>query len=96
MRQRIETTKDTGAPIANSSLVERGSTRVLRLRQLTAIVGLGRSSIYRKIQEGTFPSPIKLGCARASGWLSTEVFAWIDEQVRRTRENIPREPPRQR
>jgi len=62
-------------------------TRVLKLKQVTAIVGLGKSSIYRKVQEGTFPSPIKLGCERASGWISTEVFDWIDEQVRRSREN---------
>jgi predicted DNA-binding transcriptional regulator AlpA len=40
---------------------------------------------YRKVQEGTFPSPIKLGSARASGWISGEVYAWIDEQIRRCR-----------
>jgi prophage regulatory protein len=61
------------------------SVRILRLKQVAEMVGLGRSSIYRKIQEGTFPSPIKLGGARASGWLSTEVVAWIAYQVRRSR-----------
>jgi prophage regulatory protein len=59
--------------------------RILRLRQVAEIVGLGRSSIYRKVQQGTFPSPIKLGDARASGWISTEVYNWIDGQIRRCR-----------
>jgi prophage regulatory protein len=61
------------------------SARILRLKQVAAIVGLGKSSIYRKVQEGTFPAPIKLGSARASGWISTEVFDWIDDQIRRSR-----------
>ena len=64
---------------------QRESSRILRLKQVAAIVGIGRSSIYRKVQEGTFPSPIKLGSARASGWLSAEVYGWIDDQVRRCR-----------
>jgi prophage regulatory protein len=54
-------------------------------RRVAAIVGLGKSSIYRKVQEGTFPKLIKLGSARASGWISTEVDDWIDNQIRRSR-----------
>lgn len=61
------------------------NVRILRLKQVATMVGLAKTSIYRKIQEGTFPSPIKLGGARASGWLSTEVAAWIEYQVQRSR-----------
>ena len=60
-----------------------GNARILRLKQVVFTVGLAKSSIYRKIQMGTFPPPIKLGGARASGWLSTEVLEWIEDQVRR-------------
>jgi len=60
-----------------------GNARILRLKQVVTTVGLAKSSIYRKIQIGTFPPPIKLGGARASGWLSTEVLEWIEDQVRR-------------
>jgi prophage regulatory protein len=66
---------------------DRESARILRLKQVAQIVGIGRSSIYRKVQEGTFPSPIKLGSARASGWISGEVYGWIDEQIRRCRKS---------
>ena len=64
---------------------ERDGARILRFKQVAALVGLGKSSIYRKVQEGTFPKPIKLGSVRASGWISTEVYDWIDDQVRRSR-----------
>ena len=35
----------------NSPFGERESARILRLKQVAAIVGIGRSSIYRKIQD---------------------------------------------
>lgn len=70
---------------ATESIRERDGARILRFRQVAALVGLGKSSIYRKVQEGTFPKPIKLGSARASGWVSTEVYDWIDDQIRRSR-----------
>ncbi|HWA37776.1 MAG TPA: AlpA family transcriptional regulator [Burkholderiales bacterium] len=69
----------------DASLREKDGARILRFKQVAALVGLGKSSIYRKVQEGTFPKPIKLGSARASGWISTEVYDWIDDQVRRSR-----------
>jgi prophage regulatory protein len=71
---------------ASFSAEGRDHASVLRLKQVAAIVGLGKSSIYRKVQEGTFPMPIKLGSPRASGWISSEVYDWIDEQIRRSRE----------
>lgn len=73
------------AAAAGDSVRERDGARILRFKQVAALVGLGKSSIYRKVQEGTFPKPIKLGSVRASGWISTEVYDWIDEQVRRSR-----------
>ena len=68
---------------ASFSFGGRDNARVLRLKQVAAIVGLGKSSIYCEVREGTlgtFPSPIKLGSVRASGWISTEVYDWIDDR----------------
>lgn len=67
------------------SIRQQDGARILRFKQVAALVGLGKSSIYRKVQEGTFPKPIKLGSARASGWISTEVYDWIDDQIRQSR-----------
>ena len=71
--------------LGDESIRERDGARILRFKQVAALVGLGKSSIYRKVQDGTFPKPIKLGSARASGWISTEVYDWIDDQIRRSR-----------
>ena len=71
--------------VSSDSIRQHDGAKILRFKQVAALVGLGKSSIYRKVQEGTFPKPIKLGSARASGWISTEVYDWIDDQIRRSR-----------
>jgi prophage regulatory protein len=83
----MRSSQHVASPIEPRAQTEFGGrdARILRLKQVKTIVGLGRSSIYRKVQEGTFPSPIKLGSARASGWISGEVYDWIDDQIRRCR-----------
>ena len=47
---------------------------ILRCKHVKNRTGLSRSTIYLRIQEGTFPKPINLG-ARAAGWPLTEVSA---------------------
>jgi prophage regulatory protein len=49
---------------------------ILRRYQVEKRTGLSRSTIYLRIQEGTFPRPINLG-ARAVGWLENEIEAWL-------------------
>ncbi|MDP4984430.1 helix-turn-helix transcriptional regulator, partial [Pseudoalteromonas tunicata] len=41
---------------------------------------LSRSSIYKKIAEGSFPKPIKLG-DRAVAWLEHDVLQWIENRI---------------
>lgn len=55
--------------------------KIIRLPQVLEKVGLKKSAIYKKIKLGEFPPPIKLG-AHASGWLESEVIAWIDKLAR--------------
>jgi len=49
---------------------------ILRRKQVEKRTGLSRSTLYLRIQEGTFPRPINLG-ARAVGWLEGEIEAWL-------------------
>ncbi len=49
---------------------------ILRRRQVEDRTGLSRSTIYLRIQEGTFPKPINLG-TRAVGWLEHEIDGWL-------------------
>ncbi|WP_394648239.1 AlpA family phage regulatory protein [uncultured Sphingomonas sp.] len=52
------------------------SNRILRRPEVGRIVGLGRSSIYRLMNEGVFPRPILIG-RRAVGWTSSSIDDWL-------------------
>lgn len=60
--------------------------RILRLKQLTERIGLGRSTIYDRMDvqspryDATFPKPIKLGAA-AIGWIDSEITIWIEQRM---------------
>lgn len=46
-----------------------------RLPTVQAQTGLSKTEIYRRIQLGTFPKPLKLG-ARAVAWQAASIEAW--------------------
>ena len=50
--------------------------RIERLPSVIERTGLSRSSIYALIPKDEFPKPVKLS-ARAIGFISEEVDAWI-------------------
>lgn len=56
---------------------------VIRMSQLTKLVGLSRSMIYLKINSASryfdesFPKPIRLG-QKAVGWLLSDVYRYIN------------------
>ena len=57
---------------------------ILRRPQVEARTGLSRSTIYARIQDGTFPRSILLG-ARAVGWLEHEIDGWLDQRIKASR-----------
>ena len=60
--------------------VNQQSLRILRRKQVENRTGLSRSTIYLRLQEGTFPKPISLG-PRAVGWLENEIDEWLAERI---------------
>lgn len=56
------------------------SERIIRLRTVLARTGLSRSTMYRKIAEGTFPAQIKIS-VNGAGWRESEVNQWIENPV---------------
>jgi prophage regulatory protein len=52
----------------------------LRRKQVEKRTGLSRSTIYLRIQEGTFPMPVNLG-ARAVGWIETEIEECMESRI---------------
>ena len=55
--------------------------RLLRLKEVSSIVGLSRSTIYDLSAKGLFPERVLLG-KRAVGWWESEIEAWIATRPR--------------
>jgi prophage regulatory protein len=53
--------------------------RFLRIREVSHVTGLGRSTIYAMAADGRFPKPIKIAGNR-NGWASDRVEAWQAER----------------
>lgn len=58
---------------------------ILRIKDVSAAVGLRPSTIYERIRADKFPRPRKLSDdpkSRATGWFSDEIQDWIDSRPR--------------
>ena len=53
--------------------------QILKLKEISSLTKLSSSTIYRLVQAGEFPRPIKLA-AHASGWLESDIEAWIRDR----------------
>ena len=53
--------------------------RLLRRREVEAITGMGRSSIYRLMQDGEFPRPVRVGNA-AVRWKASDITRWVESR----------------
>jgi prophage regulatory protein len=58
----------------------REPDRIIRLKTVLSRTGLSRSTIYRKIGEGTFPSQIRIS-VHGAGWHESEISRWIADPV---------------
>lgn len=56
------------------------SDKIIRLKTVLARTGLPRSTMYRKIAEGTFPSQVRIS-VHGAGWRERAVNRWIDDPV---------------
>ena len=64
--------------------------RFIRLPEVLSRTGYGRTSIYRKMEDGSFPRSVKLGGPledhnafdfRAVAWIEDEVEQWIESRI---------------
>ncbi|MGQ3670778.1 helix-turn-helix transcriptional regulator [Xanthobacter sp. TB0136] len=58
----------------------RQPDRIVRLKTVLARTGLSRSTIYRKIAEGTFPAQIKIS-TNGAGWKESDINRWVVNPV---------------
>ena len=64
--------------------------RFIRLSEVMSRTGYGRTSIYRKMEDGSFPKSLKLGGppkdpnefdSRAIAWIEEEVDQWVEDRI---------------
>ena len=64
--------------------------RLIRLPEVLSRTGYGRTTIYRKMEDGSFPRSVKLGGppvdpeafdSRAVAWIEDEVDQWIESRI---------------
>jgi prophage regulatory protein len=64
--------------------------KLIRFPEVMSRTGYGRTSIYRKMEDGSFPKSLKLGGppkdpnefdSRAIAWIEEEVDQWIESKI---------------
>ena len=55
--------------------------RLLRLRDVEALVGVKKSTIYALMKQGGFPKCIYV-TARTVAWPESRVHAWLQERIK--------------
>ena len=66
-------------------VVEALPARVVRMREVTGLIGLSRSTIYDRLNpkskryDPDFPKPVKFG--HLTRWRLSEVQAWIQSKI---------------
>ena len=64
--------------------------RLIRLPEVLSRTGYGRTTIYRKMEDRSFPRSVKLGGppidpnvfdSRAIAWIEDEVEQWIESRI---------------
>jgi prophage regulatory protein len=74
----------------NSQPTPKTKHRFIRLSEVMSRTGYGRTSIYRKMEDGSFPKSLKLGGppkdpnefdSRAIAWIEEEVDQWVEDRI---------------
>ncbi|MEZ8658775.1 helix-turn-helix transcriptional regulator [Vibrio cyclitrophicus] len=54
--------------------------RFIRLKEVINMTGLGRSSIYNFMKEGSFPTSVSVG-GRGVRWVESEINKWMEARI---------------
>jgi prophage regulatory protein len=87
MTRNVDSDSDPARPSTGRGAATP-ALRILRLKEVCKMVGLGRSFVYRLQTENRFPHSIKIG-VRAVGWLEDEVRVWLAERIADSRRGKP-------
>jgi prophage regulatory protein len=58
-----------------------GLEPLLSINKVTALTSLSKATVYRLVNTGDFPAPLKIGKARVA-WRASAIGLWMSERVR--------------
>ena len=67
------------------SRVSIGNVKLLRLPAVMEMTGISRSSVYRLVQENTFPKPVHVAVPKMTVWPSDVIEKWVQTQLDESR-----------
>ena len=88
----------------SNSKITKPKHRFIRLPEVLSRTGYGRTTIYRKMEDGSFPRSVKLGGppkdpnafdSRAIAWIEDEVEQWMESRIEERGLGSADVPPRQ-
>jgi prophage regulatory protein len=81
------TMKPPGTPctrergLAYKEMNVEASPLCINFENLEKVTGLSRTSLWRRVKDGSFPAPVRLGPNRVA-WHMDDVRAWLDSLPR--------------
>lgn len=65
--------------------------KLIKFEDLKKLIPLSRSTVWRRIQQGTFPKSIDLGGGTknsAKAWIEDDILTWIERQQAASQLNL--------
>lgn len=53
---------------------------LVRMRQLSQVIPLHRTTFWKRVKAGTFPAPVRFAEGRCTAWRVGDVRAWLAAQ----------------
>lgn len=66
------------------AILDSDQTALIRRKQVLARTGLARSTLYKLISQGDFPSPVRI-TAKAVAWTNSDINNWIAGRISASR-----------
>ena len=73
-------------------MLEDQTINVLTIEQVMTKLGIGRTMVYKLINEDDFPRQIKVG--RCSRWVESEIDTWLHQNTNSCSPSAPPSPKR--
>jgi len=70
----------TNFSTGDATMTGPSADRILRLNAVLDRTGLSRATLYRKIQDGTFPRQVRIA-ERCTGWRESAVNEWMQNPM---------------